>query len=890
MKLPKPGRLPTTAVLTISLSAAFTVGPAHAANLIWDGSGENDSWFYASNNLFNPNTNWTDNGRYPAPGDSLVFAGNTRLTPLNDGQPGFLVGGISFAPGARAFQLNGNAIASTGNMMNFSANLQTVNMPIKVGATQIWDGGKAGMVVNGPLVLGNSGLSVRNKTAINNGTKLVVGDGGKSDLSLQSGSTLSNLTSTVGNQTSGQGSVTVSNAGSSWTNTGELSVGYNGNGFLNVEDGGKVANTIGQLGGGSSGTGVATVKGANSLWANSNGLLVGAAGKGTLNIVQGGKVSSTYGSLGEFQGGVGKATISGANSLWENSGNLYVGYLGDGTVNIEQGGKVSNRDGLVGYNDSGKKTTGTVTVSGKDSLWANSNSVDIGSTGNGFLNIQGGGKVTGSSGYVGQVMGTGIATITGAESLWANSGDLVVGNFSGNGTVKIMNGGKVTDINAAMGSGSGSSGTVTVNGANSLWSNSGDLTVGGPGKATLTIENDGEVAVGNALSIGSRGIVNLNGGTLSVKTPDINPTAGGQFNWTAGTLHITGSNGVSLGNNPMFGAVTTLNAGKTLAVSNTLKVDAGNFLILNGGQVKAGVLDLSGGTIAANPTTRLNMGGIGKLNGHGGVAAAVAGGNSANVIHANGGNLTLGDLNSKTGFEFGGKLDVGPNQVTLLDQDKATLGLATSIADGGKLATVNGADLSVGKTLGYTGNASVLGDFTHNGKIVGNGGTLTFLNNVSGAGDFSGSVAFEGQYKPGNSPAAIDFHGGDIRFDSTAVLTMELFGDRPGTEYDQLLNINELTFNGTLDLVFASSFVPKAGTVFDLFGFNRFTGNFAPDRLTVTGLDRNLLDLSHLAIDGKLQIQAVPLPAAAWLFLSGLMASSLVGGRRKTSTAVRRRA
>lgn len=78
----------------------------------------------------------------PTAGDSLVFDGNTRLTPVNDAVPGFVVGGISFAPSAGAFQLNGNAITSTGNITNLSNNLQTINMPISVDVDQTWDGAR----------------------------------------------------------------------------------------------------------------------------------------------------------------------------------------------------------------------------------------------------------------------------------------------------------------------------------------------------------------------------------------------------------------------------------------------------------------------------------------------------------------------------------------------------------------------------------------------------------------------------------------------------------------------------------------------------------------------------------------------------------------------------
>ena len=48
---------------------------------------------------------------------------------------------------------------------------------------------------------------------------------------------------------------------------------------------------------------------------------------------------------------------------------LYVGRSGSGTLNIEAGGQVSNTTGYLGY-DSG--SSGTATVTGTGSQWTNS--------------------------------------------------------------------------------------------------------------------------------------------------------------------------------------------------------------------------------------------------------------------------------------------------------------------------------------------------------------------------------------------------------------------------------------------------------------------------------------------------------------------------------------
>ena len=72
-------------------------------------------------------------------------------------------------------------------------------------------------------------------------------------------------------------------------------------------------------------------------------------------------------------------------------------------------------------------------------------------------------------------------------------------------------------------------------------------------------------------------------------------------------------------------------------------------------------------------------------------------------------------------------------------------------------------------------------------------------------------------------------------------------------------------FNGTLALVFGSNFTSTPGSSFKLFDFNRFSGSLDSSHHTVAGLDRNLLDFTHLASNGNLHIVAVPLPAATRL-------------------------
>lgn len=168
--------------------------------------------------------------------------------------------------------------------------------------------------------------------------------------------------------------------------------------------------------------------------------------------------------------------------------------------------------------------------------------------------------------------------------------------------------------------------------------------------------------------------------------------------------------------------------------------------------------------------------------------------------------------------------------------------------------------------------------------MSGSGGSLTFLNDVTGPGSFAGNIVFRAGYSPGNSPAIVDFGGGDATFDDASVLKLELFGPTPGTEHDLLANIGHLRFDGRLHLVFGNGFLPAPGERFSLFEFQSFSGSFAADRIDVDGIDRAHLDLSRLGIDGT--IAAVPEPAEWALLATGMLLIAWRGRRGRPAMRV----
>lgn len=88
---------------------------------IWDGGGDN-------NNL-STSGNWGLN-EPPKESDSLVFAGNTRLSPNNNLSGGTEYSGLVFSNNAGAFTLSGNDFNMGGTITDDSTAVQTINVGI----------------------------------------------------------------------------------------------------------------------------------------------------------------------------------------------------------------------------------------------------------------------------------------------------------------------------------------------------------------------------------------------------------------------------------------------------------------------------------------------------------------------------------------------------------------------------------------------------------------------------------------------------------------------------------------------------------------------------------------------------------------------------------------
>ncbi len=340
--------------------------------------------------------------------------------------------------------------------------------------------------------------------------ELSLGYFGYGEMNVSQGGAVTGPTAYVGvyvaNGGPGKGLVNLSGTGTTWT-FDQTNISYGkGPGTFNVSGG---ATATGAFDTGAGGNGTLSITDAGSLVNMTGTSYVGhyAGSNGTVNVTKGGRLQTQTLNLGyDYQTAVGAVNISGANSRWD-AGDLNVGVKGTGTVTIEKGATmVSERSTVLATTRLGGNNTGSGTITVKDagSTWT-SNDVYVGDSGQGTLSIENGGKVTGSSYYIGNAnLANGTVTVTGKGSqLTVNAMTVGVGRP---GTLNIFDGGTVVlptmspQSLLTIAQNGSSSGSVNIRGASTL---SADMIVAGSGSASFNIT--GSRATINANNYNSTG-------------------------------------------------------------------------------------------------------------------------------------------------------------------------------------------------------------------------------------------------------------------------------------------------------------------------------------------------------------------------------------------------
>jgi hypothetical protein len=565
------------------------------------------------------------------------------------------------------------------------------------------------------------------------------------------------------------------------------------------------------------------------------------------------------------------------------TGDAIIGEFNTGALVVENSGSANNTDGYVGLFGTG---TATVATGG---TWNNSNSLYLAgddfmpSGGTGILNINTGGIVNVAN----------LLKIWSQGSLNLNGGTLNVGMIDPATGIPGIPGGT---INFTAG---------TLNLTNS------DLVVetGGLLGEIIDLWQGKALSVSGTTVINGTGAVFLDGGTFT--TGSLVENGGLIFN--SGTLGLTSDN-VVIGAGGLFGNTAQFGSNQAVDVTTTTTVNNGAVLALNGGSFSSGVLT-NNGQIQLGGAFSTVGGGIlsnsGDITGGGRISALLVNQAGGEVRVGTGESLRLtaaGNINN-------GRIDVIGGEIEF-DQgltNQASTG--NIIARNATLRFTGGLDNQ--GTIGLSfGVSDVFGDINNTGTITqSGGGQVTFfddlINNgvfqastgsqavffgaVSGTGPFTGtgSLFFEGDLTPGNSPGLVSM-GGDVSLGLNSHTIMEIAGLARGTEYDAFDIGGDLWLGGELEVSLydlgRGLFDPQLGDSFDLFLADTISGNF--DLLTLATLGGGLgwqvdvlADAIGLTDVVRLSVvtSAVPVPPAVWLFGSGLLGLFGVARRRQAA-------
>jgi hypothetical protein len=520
-------------------------------------------------------------------------------------------------------------------------------------------------------------------------------------------------------------------------------------------------------------------------------LLIGLSGAGNLTLQNGAALTSTNGAgLGIAAGGVGNAVVSesGTGATWLiEAAPLRIGGSGTGTMSIHTGGGVTAFGLEIGEN---LNSVGTLSVGGLSASFTTAGTANIGGSSatavaqSATLNVATGGTVN----------------LNGTTNLRTNAKINLTGGTLNLNTLNVTNGAAVNwqagTINFANGS------AVTASLLNTLLA--GTNTLG----ANHTLS-----ATTGAISLTSTLIVT--GGRIAAPTINLNANMdiSGFSNVIAGTaMTIQAARTIQLGDFSTLGATTSItNNGGTLVLTGPFANVTGPFINSAGyvrgiGRFSGGLNNSAGGTlrleagnhIIIDQTNRKNFGTI-----------ELAGGTIEYTQYLI--NETSGVITGRGVFR-GSAAAPGANGLNNRGVMSFSAGITDIFGDVNNLAT--------GKIIAAGGSVvTFYDDVINNGVEIRTnvGSRSVFFGSVTGAGPFTGGgdVELNGDLKPGNSPANVNF-GGNLLISPTAGLDIELAGTTKGAGHDALTVGGTLSLSGGLTVALINNFVPQYGQAFEI--------------------------------------------------------------------------
>jgi T5SS/PEP-CTERM-associated repeat protein len=450
----------------------------------------------------------------------LIVTNGGRVSCVN----AWIAGGTN-----RAIVAGANSVWDTGN----SHAQLVVGEPGFSNQLAILDGGRVNSF-DGIVTSSNNLVTVHGANSFwNISDTLILGEdfGRSNQLSISSGGQVSAGEVTIAGDA---GLLLVTGTGTSLTANALLGIGGD-NGAdnrLSIEAGGRVSSLAGYLGGlttsydpyGRNVNNRALISGPGSFWTNAAELVVGSTGTSNqLVIADGAQVHNAAAYLGLFGISANNgAQVSGSNALWHSRNDLFVGYASPGNrLSITNGGRIRCANGAIGRNYN-RNNSAEITSPG--SLWQVDGTLIVGNSGyQNQMTIAQGGRVTCAQAYIDAPSNPNPGTsnsvlVTGANSLWSIASTLAIGVSSPASQLRVENGGTVSAQAVTLGSPTlPLNGSILISNGNFIVTNSA-----GPGildieRATVTL-NGGTVTVDQLLATaGPQSFLNFNGGVLNVQ-------------------------------------------------------------------------------------------------------------------------------------------------------------------------------------------------------------------------------------------------------------------------------------------------------------------------------------------------------------------------------------
>ncbi len=676
---------------------------------------------------------------------------------------------------------------------------------------------------------------------------LIVGDASVGVLRIQGVGTLIAGNTTLGNSALSFGTITLTGANASLTDSGPLFVGRNGVGNFAVSNG-SLANVNGvDLGQGSRGNGNITVD--NARFLNTSGLTIGDGSNGTFNILAGSDVTAFLVTTAQTVGTQGCLTLTGTNASLTITDTLVIASAGTSNLTISGGATLNTN--TAGTNAANAVVFGqlasanaNVTITGLNSGLISVGNVTVGKAGVANLTLSADGFLsTANLTLASQTGSTGTINIGAVPGSIAAPGSLDAATvFMGNGTATINLSHNSTNFSfSPVITGNG---TVNVLAGTSIFlgnSTYSGSTIISPG-ATLQLGG----VLGNTTSGAIINGVSDNGALISNRTnsftlPGIIAGAGTFQQLGTGTTVLTANNSytgtttisagtLQLGNVTNYGSLGT----GAVVDNSVLAVNRYDIFVLHvpiSGtgqfmQLGIGITALAAdNTFTGNTTISAGTLQLGVNSTTGSVAGNITDNSVLAILHTN--NLTLSNFISGTG-----QLQQLGSGTTILTANNTFSGLTTISA--GSLQLGNGS--TSGRVVGNINDATILainrtnaltlpGTISGTGQLLqfGTGTTiLTANNSYTGTTTISAGTLQLGDGGATGSVAGTITDSSILAINHSNILT--LFNTISGTGQLQQIGTGttilaaDNTFTGTTTITAGTLQIGNAGTTGSIAG------------------------------------------------------------------------